>query len=158
MPRAAEIAAAKWAGVDTGERPALKDEMSRFSDEELRVLRSDVDRLADSYKNLSDRQERFETVVFAAHSQQEEQSRQSDMADRKETHKWMETFAIEVAAARKDVAKVKADTAEIIQLHRDAKGALRVGAAVGSFLKWLGGFAIIGGLITWAYSTFGIKP
>ena len=52
-------------------------------------------------------------------------------------------------------------TAQVEQLTKATEGvveAWQTANALQRFLKWLGGFAIIGGLITWVLSHFGGNP
>lgn len=66
-------------------------------------------------------------------------------------------------------AKANADTAEAVRNLTEATrglleaweavgGAVKVGSALGSFIKWLSGFAVIGGAVAWVVSMFSHPP
>ena len=66
------------------------------------------------------------------------------------------------AQANKETAEAVRNLTEATRGLLDAwqalGGAVRVGAAVGNFLKWLSGFAVLGAIIAWFVTTFGPPP
>ncbi len=60
-------------------------------------------------------------------------------------------------ANAKSIENLASSTHDMVEAWNNTNGALKVGAAVGNFLKWLSGFAVIGWMFTWALEHFGTK-
>lgn len=58
----------------------------------------------------------------------------------------------------KAIGQLTAATAGIIEVYAAGQSVIKVGSAFGRFVKWLSGFAILGGAVTWAYNLFHHTP
>lgn len=56
------------------------------------------------------------------------------------------------------IGQLTAATAGVIEVYAAGQGVIKTGAAFGRFVKWLSGFAILSGAITWVYSLFNHVP
>lgn len=68
-------------------------------------------------------------------------------AEEKQKYDKLLTMQSENAAAINRLADA---THEVVEAWKAAQGALKVGALLGRFMKWLTSLAVIGGAVTWA--------
>lgn len=55
------------------------------------------------------------------------------------------------------IANLANSTHDMVEAWNNTNGAIKVGAAVGKFLKWVSGFAAVGYALTWIVEHFGTK-
>ena len=63
----------------------------------------------------------------------------------------LQELKTEVDSLKEDLVEIKRDTSELLSAWKDAKGALKALAWVGSFARWV---AAVGGLVVFVYFTF----
>lgn len=108
--------------------------MTRFSDEQLHELSQQFGALTERVENLDG--------GFKSHIDQEEDDRKMVLHAIHTNTKAVENLTSMVEAHREE-------TQEVVQAFNSAKGAVKVGAAAGKFVKWAGGFAFLGGFVHW---------
>lgn len=55
----------------------------------------------------------------------------------------------DLAEATRNLRESTRDLVEIIEAWRSMNGVIKAGSAIGKFMRWLAGFAVIGAFITW---------
>ena len=55
------------------------------------------------------------------------------------------------------IENLATSTHDMVEAWNNTNGAIKVGAAIGQFLKWVSGFAVVGYFIAWAVEHFGTK-
>jgi len=67
---------------------------------------------------------------------------------KEEYERWERLMKITEANA-KAIRDLSESTKDLISAWRAATGAVKVGSALGNFIKWLSGFAVVGAAIAW---------
>lgn len=71
----------------------------------------------------------------------------------REDDRWANLIACQERNTR-SIESLSASTRGMVEVWEAANGTVKVLSALGSFVKWLSGFAIIGGMITWIVQHF----
>ena len=56
------------------------------------------------------------------------------------------------------IGQLTAATAGVIEVYNASQGAIKVGTALGRFVKWLSGFAVVGAAAVWVWKHLGGPP
>lgn len=57
-------------------------------------------------------------------------------------------------ANNESITELATSTHDMVEAWNNTNGAIKVGAAVGKFLKWMSGFAVVGYLLQWSVEHF----